>query len=138
MPEFSSCISDMSIHVQSIYAEDTRKIFPSDCRNPRKIRMPNVQRKNTMTHQLGNNKGAHEQEAWSLNKRPTARAGHKNEGLAHNTDLQVHSRCQLAIAVPNGTNMEVFLHPSHRKIHVIIVTRQLSHVNCKNSERKLT
>jgi hypothetical protein len=83
-------------------------------RNPRKI-MPNVQRKNTMTHQLGNNKGAHEQEAWSLNKRPTARAGHKNEGLAHNTDLQVHSRCQLAIAIPNGTNMEVLLHPSHRK-----------------------
>jgi hypothetical protein len=34
--------------------------------------------------------------------------------------------------------MEVFLHPSHRKIHVIIFTRQLSHVNCKNSERKLT
>jgi hypothetical protein len=99
MPEFSSCISDMSIHVQSIYAKDTRKIFPSDCRNPRKIRMQNVQRKNTTTHQLGNNKGAHEQEAWSLNKRPTARAGHKNEGLAHNTDLQVHSRCQLAIAV---------------------------------------
>jgi hypothetical protein len=34
--------------------------------------------------------------------------------------------------------MEVILHPSHRKIHITIFTRQLSHVNCKNSERKLT
>jgi hypothetical protein len=91
-----------------------------------------------MTHQLSSNEGTHKQEARSLKKWPTARPGDKNEGLAHNTDLQIHRRCHLAIAVPNVPYMEVPLHSSHSNTHIMtLITKLLSPCQSQAIQNKI-